>query len=57
MHSSDERGWLKDAYSADGLHPNAEGYKVMTGVLSAAIQKAIAVVGKRKKKEDVHGDS
>jgi lysophospholipase L1-like esterase len=37
----DERGWLKDAYSTDGLHPNAEGYKVMTGVLSAAIEKIL----------------
>ena len=39
--SVDERGWLKDPYSADGLHPNAEGYKVMTGVLSAALQKVL----------------
>jgi len=37
----DERGWLKDAYSTDGLHPNAEGYKVMTAVLVPAIQKAL----------------
>jgi lysophospholipase L1-like esterase len=37
----DERGWLKDAYSNDGLHPNAEGYKVMTTVLSASLQKAL----------------
>jgi len=37
----DERGWLKDGYSADGLHPNTEGYKVMTSVLTAAIQKAL----------------
>jgi len=37
----DERGWLKDSYSADGLHPNAEGYKVMTEVLTAALQKAL----------------
>jgi lysophospholipase L1-like esterase len=37
----DERGWLKDGYSADGLHPNAEGYKVMTGVLAAALKKAL----------------
>jgi lysophospholipase L1-like esterase len=37
----DEKGWLKDGYSADGLHPNAEGYKVMTEVLTAAIQKAL----------------
>src|SRR5689334_20494028 len=37
----DERGWLKDAFSMDGLHPNAEGYKVMTAVLVPAIQKAL----------------
>lgn len=37
----DEKGWLKDADSADGLHPNAEGYKVMAPIASAAIQKAI----------------
>ena len=37
----DERGWLKDTYSTDGLHPNAEGYKAMTGVLAVAIQKAL----------------
>ena len=37
----DEKGWLKDAYSADGLHPNAAGYSVMTGVLAAALQKAL----------------
>ena len=28
----DERGWLKDGFSTDGLHPNADGYKVMTAV-------------------------
>ncbi len=38
----DERGWLKDAYSTDGLHPNAEGYQAMTVVLVPAIQKALA---------------
>jgi len=37
----DERGWLKDSYSADGLHPNAEGYQVMTSVLNAALQKVL----------------
>jgi lysophospholipase L1-like esterase len=37
----DEKGWLKDAYSADGLHPNAEGYKVMAPIAAAAIQKAV----------------
>lgn len=38
---ADEKGWLKDSYSADGLHPNAEGYKVMSPIAAAAIQKAI----------------
>ena len=37
----DEKGWLKDGYSADGLHPNAEGYKVMAPIVAAAIQKAL----------------
>lgn len=37
----DERGWLKDGYSADGLHPNAEGYKLMAPIAEAAIQKAM----------------
>jgi len=35
----DEKGWLKDGISADGLHPNAEGYAIMTSVLTAALQK------------------
>ena len=35
----DDRGWLKDGISADGLHPNAEGYKIMTAILAAALQK------------------
>jgi lysophospholipase L1-like esterase len=38
----DNRGWLKDELSGDGLHPNAEGYKVMTAIVSDAIQKALA---------------
>jgi lysophospholipase L1-like esterase len=38
----DDKGWLKDALSTDGLHPNAEGYKLMTGIMSDAIQKALA---------------
>lgn len=37
----DERGWLKDGYSEDGLHPNAEGYKLIAPVAEAAIQKAM----------------
>ena len=37
----DEKGWLKDGYSSDGLHPNAEGYRVMAPIVEAAIQKAL----------------
>jgi lysophospholipase L1-like esterase len=37
----DERGWLKDDISADGLHPNPEGYKLMVPVVESAIQKAL----------------
>jgi lysophospholipase L1-like esterase len=37
----DERGWLKEALSNDGLHPNAEGYKVMAPIAASAIQKAL----------------
>jgi len=39
----DEKGWLKESISADGLHPNAEGYKLMVPVVEAALQKALAV--------------
>ena len=37
----DEKGWLKEALSADGLHPNAEGYNVMAPIAASAIQKAL----------------
>jgi lysophospholipase L1-like esterase len=37
----DEKGWLKDPISMDGLHPNADGYRLMAPVAAAAIQKAI----------------
>ena len=37
----DEKGWLKDGISADGLHPNAEGYAIMTRVLTATLQKVV----------------
>lgn len=36
----DDKGWLKDGYSDDGLHPNAAGYRVMAPIAEAAIQKA-----------------
>ncbi len=37
----DEKGLLKESLSGDGLHPNAEGYKVMGPIVAAAIQKAL----------------
>jgi lysophospholipase L1-like esterase len=38
----DDRGWLKEDLSADGIHPNAEGYKIMTPIIGAAIQQSLA---------------
>jgi lysophospholipase L1-like esterase len=37
----DEKGWLKDPVSNDGLHPNAEGYMIMAQIAAAAIEKAL----------------
>jgi lysophospholipase L1-like esterase len=37
----DDKGWLKEPLSGDGLHPNAEGYKVMVPIIEAMIQKAL----------------
>jgi lysophospholipase L1-like esterase len=37
----DEKGWLKESLSGDGIHPNAEGYKVMAPIIEAAIRKAL----------------
>jgi lysophospholipase L1-like esterase len=37
----DDKGWLKDAISGDGLHPNADGYAIMTRVLTATLQKVV----------------
>ena len=38
---ADEKGWLKDTVSDDGLHPNADGYKIMAPIAAAAIEKAL----------------
>jgi lysophospholipase L1-like esterase len=38
----DAQGFLRDGYTNDGLHPNAEGYALMTPVASAAIAEALA---------------
>jgi acyl-CoA thioesterase-1 len=37
----DEKGLLKESFSDDGLHPNDEGYKVMSKIIEAAIQKTL----------------
>jgi lysophospholipase L1-like esterase len=37
----DEKGFLKDELSNDGLHPNKKGYEVMNPLASAAIAKAL----------------
>jgi len=37
----DAKGWLRDGISDDGLHPNAEGYKIMAPIAAAAIGKAL----------------
>ncbi len=37
----DEKGWLKDGISADGLHPNPDGYKIMAPLAQAAIDKVV----------------
>jgi acyl-CoA thioesterase I len=38
----DNKGMLKRDLADDGLHPNVEGYKVMTPLAEAAIEKALA---------------
>jgi lysophospholipase L1-like esterase len=37
----DEKGFLNDEYSGDGLHPNAEGYKLMAPLVDAALAQAL----------------
>lgn len=37
----DEKGFLKDGISGDGLHPNVKGYELMAPVAEAAIRKAL----------------
>ena len=32
----DEKGWLKEGFSGDGLHPNEQGYALMVPVANAA---------------------
>lgn len=37
----DAEGFLRDGITNDGLHPNAEGYALMTPVVGAAIEQAL----------------
>ncbi|PYS26511.1 MAG: hypothetical protein DMF75_22005, partial [Acidobacteria bacterium] len=37
----DEKGFLKDELSEDGLHPNAKGYAVMAPLAEQAIAAAL----------------
>ena len=37
----DEKGFLKDVLSEDGLHPNAKGYAVMAPLAEQAIAAAL----------------
>jgi len=38
----DEKGLLKREFADDGLHPNAAGFKIMSPMAEAAIEKALA---------------
>lgn len=44
-HMTDDKGMLRKELSEDGLHPNAEGYKVMAPLAQQAIDQALK--GKR----------
>lgn len=37
----DEKGFLKDGFSGDGLHPNAKGYELMAPVAEAALERVL----------------
>ena len=37
----DDRGWLKEGFSNDGLHPNEKGYALMVPVANAAIEQVL----------------
>lgn len=37
----DEKGYLKEGYSGDGLHPNEKGYALMVPVANSAIEQAL----------------
>jgi lysophospholipase L1-like esterase len=42
----DDRKGLKISYSADGVHPNLAGYKVMKPIVERAINEALKLLNK-----------
>lgn len=46
----DEKGWLKADLANDGLHPNAEGYRIMAPLAEAAIKQALGPGNNNRKK-------
>ena len=46
----DEHGRLKKELANDGLHPNAEGYKIMAPLAQAAIETELSARGKKSKR-------
>jgi lysophospholipase L1-like esterase len=45
----DDEGHIRKEWANDGLHPNAEGYKVIAPLAEAAIEKALAPAAKTAK--------
>ena len=41
---ADEKGMLREGYSEDGLHPNAQGYELLAPVAEAAIEAALKYI-------------
>jgi lysophospholipase L1-like esterase len=39
--TADEKGFLKDGTSGDGLHPNGKGYEIMAPLVEAAIRQVV----------------
>ncbi len=37
----DEKGFLKENLSEDGIHPNADGYRIMTDIVGEVIEKVL----------------
>jgi len=51
----DEKGYLQADLADDGLHPNAEGYKVMMPLAQAAIDEAFKATAKQPKQRKRFG--